>query len=678
MAYKGGTITQPILGNYIELGKMLLQGSSDIANINMANNKLRDSQLGAFTEQASKLVATGVGEADRIYQQAAQYGKQSIREAILRNRSGEGSLSDVSFAVNAANTQMSKIVNYSEIQAENLKEIQEGVKDGTVDKLSFDSYGQNFLRNTKNTIAYTLGKGISGDLNLITITQNQNGKSTTQMQPLNTAIDINSQIIPQYQLNSNIKNWSNNLGNRLFSYDPQNPKANGKSISYVFNQRVNGLTGGADLYSRSTIPQIFPEYVKSVEQFVTGEANLVNKDNVMSIISSIGGGTMNTKGVPKDMEEAQEYLSAKIIGPDGEKVSDYLYYNSLGKKLEFKQNPFLIETDDNGQMIINEDNVKLAQAVLRQQANNSFNVTAEEFRIPDKSKTTDSSSEEAGLSVATYGVGGVNGYSLKDGAYVMNKFILSAFQDNYQINPDGDSAGNIKAIEDYYRKTDYSSLPNDLQTQADRITSLAKHKNFYNQLKNAEVYVGATTNTTIEKIGLNVSNTSTLNDRKMTSIQDIVVLKNPVIFDDGSTKYSYTMHFIGDEDLAESSYEQKAKSTESGDISLEQKSESQTKSFKSGVGISKELNSNDVRSIFNYMLDNNAYFYEKMLAASGLEATGVKKENYKTELKKGSMLSATENKTIMTRGNYTQLFFRYLKGLSNSNIQTVKTNESTN
>jgi hypothetical protein len=42
MSYAGGTVTQPILGGFDDLTKMLLQGSSEIAQINLQVDKKRN------------------------------------------------------------------------------------------------------------------------------------------------------------------------------------------------------------------------------------------------------------------------------------------------------------------------------------------------------------------------------------------------------------------------------------------------------------------------------------------------------------------------------------------------------------------------------------------------------------------------------------------------------------
>ena len=53
MSYGGGTVTQPILGGFGDLATMLLQGSSEIAQINLEIGKRRDQQAASLAESIS-------------------------------------------------------------------------------------------------------------------------------------------------------------------------------------------------------------------------------------------------------------------------------------------------------------------------------------------------------------------------------------------------------------------------------------------------------------------------------------------------------------------------------------------------------------------------------------------------------------------------------------------------
>ena len=147
MSYGGGTVTQPILGGFDDLTKMLLQGSSEIAQINLEIGKRRDTQSAALAEQISQITATGITQHDKLIQQGTRDIVNQLAASFEANKRGEISLSEVSALSAQYSSEASILANMAKLQDQNIQSVNKGVEDGELDSISSDKTNALWYNN---------------------------------------------------------------------------------------------------------------------------------------------------------------------------------------------------------------------------------------------------------------------------------------------------------------------------------------------------------------------------------------------------------------------------------------------------------------------------------------------------------------------------------------------------
>lgn len=416
MSYGGGTVTQPILGGFDDLTKMLLQGSSEIAQINLQVDKKRNEQMSDLTEQISKITSTGITQHDKLIQQGARDRVNRLAAAFEANRRGDMTLSQVSAAKGQYESETSILANMSKLQDENLKNVYKGIEDKKFDSISADQANilwynnpgdkkdvylspavnpdgspkivggkQQYVR--RPSIEGLQVQDINGVLNIVKIKEvpkrDENGDpvivggvqqttNKTFYQPLTEALDPSKKYVKRYDLTEDVKDFQSITGTRVNFIDKSGAKVE-NPYSFL------GKTAGGDLISGYTIaPENFPDMIRSVEEYI----GKTSDDDAISIIHSFMGGKADFQPdyePPRNAKETNESMMMDVV-VGGETTTLPRYYDMNGNVLRFKSDPLDLQTDSKGKIQVTEEQRALAKAFKRDKMLKSFNVTYKDYK----------------------------------------------------------------------------------------------------------------------------------------------------------------------------------------------------------------------------------------------------------------------------------------------------------
>jgi len=416
MSYGGGTVTQPILGGFDDLTKMLLQGSSEIAQINLEIGKRRDTQSAALAEQISKITATSITQHDKLIQQGARDIVNQLAAGFEANKRGEVSLSQNSALSAQLISEASILANMAKLQDQNIQSVNKGIEDGELDSISSDKTNALWYNNpgdkkdiykspaynsdgtpkkvngeqqyvSRPSIEGLQTQRINGVLNVVKIKEvpkrDENGDvvkvggivqttNKTFFQPLTEALDPSKKSIRKYKLEKHVKDFQSITGTRVNFVDKsgavvQNP------YSYL------GKTAGGDLISGYTIaPETFPDMIKSVEDYIGNPSD----DDVISIIHSYMGGRADYQPDYEDPRSAAEVNKQMMmdIVVGGETTTLPRYYDMNGDVLKFTSDPLDLQTDSKGKISVTKEQRELAKAFQRDKMLKSFNVSYKDYK----------------------------------------------------------------------------------------------------------------------------------------------------------------------------------------------------------------------------------------------------------------------------------------------------------
>jgi hypothetical protein len=436
MSYGGGTVTQPILGGFDDLTKMLLQGSSEIAQINLQVDKKRNEQMSDLTEQISKITSTGITQHDKLIQQGARDRVNRLAAGFEATKRGEMTLSQNAAQKGQYQTEMGILANMSKLQDENLKNVYKNIEDGKYDSISGDQANilwynnpgdkkdvysspavnldgtpkivggkQQYVR--RPSIEGLQVQDINGVLNVVKIKEvpkrdPQTGDpividgvtqtiNKTFYQPLTEALDPSKKYVKKYDLVKDVKDFQSITGTRVAFVD--------KNGTYVDNDiAFGGKTAGGALLSGYTIaPQNFPDMISSIEKTIEGTSD----DEVISIIHSYMGGKADFQPdyePPRSKKETNESMMMDVV-VGGETTTLPRYYDINGNVLKFTSDPLDLQTDSRGKIQITDEQRDLAKAFKRDKMLKSFNVTYKEYK-DNINEASGSKTPPTGLSFA--------------------------------------------------------------------------------------------------------------------------------------------------------------------------------------------------------------------------------------------------------------------------------------
>jgi hypothetical protein len=420
MGYAGGTVTQPILGGFDDLSKMLLEGSSKIAQINLEISKRRDDQAASLAESISKITSTGLTTHDRLIREATRDAVTRLADLHKANRRGLIGLSDVSAGLTQLDSEVTMLSNMSKLQDENIKNVMKGVEDGDLDSISVDmenalwyndpnlksdifqspainsdgSYKRNpdgsIMMVSRPSIEGLQTKRIDGVMHVVKLKEvparDDNGNpifnpdtgapvttTKTFTQPLTEFLNPAKKNVLKYDLTDDVKNFKSIVGNRVRFID----KNTGELTDSPYNQ-LPGFDSGTNLYGYTVAPENFPDMIREVESYIGNPKD----DEVISILHSFMGAKADFQpdyNIPRSAEEVNQGMMMDIV-VNGETTTLPKYYDMNGDVLSFTSDPLDLQTDGSGKIQITNEQRELAKAFKRDKMLKSFNVSYKDYK----------------------------------------------------------------------------------------------------------------------------------------------------------------------------------------------------------------------------------------------------------------------------------------------------------
>ncbi len=420
MSYGGGTVTQPILGGFGDLATMLLQGSSEIAQINLEIGKRRDQQAASLAESISKITSTGITTHDKLIQQGARDAVNRLAQAFEANKRGEVSLSEVSSMSSQLDSEVGILSNMAKLQDENIKNISKGIEDEDLDSISFD-YQNNLwytdpnLKNDVFVSPATNSDGtiktnpdgspmmvrrpsmeglqtqrINGVLSVVKVKEvplrDENGNpqfdpntgaplttNKTFSQPLTEFLNPSLKKVSRYDLVDDVKGFQSITGDRFRYVD----KNTGEITNMPYSQL--GQTANGTIIQGYTIePENFPDMIRQVENYIGSPKD----EEVISILHSYMKARADWQpdyGIPRTADEVNNSNLMEIV-VNGEKTILPKYYDMNGDSLTFTSDPLDLQTDGSGKIMVTEEQRELAKAFKRDHMLKSFNVEYKDYK----------------------------------------------------------------------------------------------------------------------------------------------------------------------------------------------------------------------------------------------------------------------------------------------------------
>lgn len=433
MPYYGGTVTQPILGGFDELGKMLIQGSAQIAATTLEVERRRSEQLNQLSEIAQKITATGITQHDKLIQTAARDNARVLAEAHQANREGRISLGEVSAIASRLETDNMMMVNSSKVHDENMQRVFDGIEKGDYSAISSD-FQNAFWHNDPNLrkeIFKTYAKNPDGSVkydntgapvminrpaeeglqynrinNVMHVTKfkevqsvDQNGnpmfdpntglpitETKTFSMPMDEFLNPSLKKIEAVDATGRVSDFMKNIGNRFSYVDRQT----GQITDMPYNQ-IGQFDSGTMVYGYTLAPQNFADMIGEVEK----ELKTFTDEQMIAILHDYVGAKADWqpdfKG-PRLIDEVNSDENKFFSWTDSEgniqKIAQY--YDINGDALNFTYDPLVLQTQSNGKIALTDEQRELAKAYMRGKYLNAFDVKYKDYKDFIKTGSTTS------------------------------------------------------------------------------------------------------------------------------------------------------------------------------------------------------------------------------------------------------------------------------------------------
>ena len=423
MPYYGGTVTQPILGGFDELGKMLLQGSAQIAATTLEIEKRRNEQAARLSEIAQKITATSITQHDKLIQHAARDNARVLAEAHQANRENRISLSEVSAIASRLETDNMMMVNSSKVHDENMQRVLDGVEKGDYSSISIDFQNAiwhndpNLRKEIFKTYAYNPDGSVKVDNtgapvmvtrpaeeglqynrinNVMHVTKfkevqsvDQNGnpmfdpntglpitETKTFSIPMDEFLNPSLKKIEAVDASKSVGAFMKNIGNRFSYVDRQT----GQITDMPYNQ-IGQFDSGTMVYGYTLAPQNFADMIGEVEK----ELKTFTDEQMTAILYDYVGAKADWqpdyKG-PRFLDEVNSDENRFFSWTDSEgniqKIAQY--YDINGDALNFTYDPLVLQTQGNGKITLTDEQRELAKAYMRGKYLNAFDVKYKDYK----------------------------------------------------------------------------------------------------------------------------------------------------------------------------------------------------------------------------------------------------------------------------------------------------------
>jgi len=489
MGYGGGTVTQPILGGFDEVGKLMLQGLAQTSAIVMENEKRRADEINRLSDIAGKIAATGVQDYDKVIHNAASLNANQLATAQNDLRAGKINMGEFSQIKSQLFKNNTLLANDSKLMDTNMKNVIKGVDDEDYDSISIDlqnmlsvndphekqeifkaravdAKGEPKVDNNGNPIfitrvaneATTIQLGLDNDMYRVKYKEVQ--KVDSDGNPIFDADGIPETEVKEFRMK-----LSDYLSPSLKKIDYFNVGDEVKEFQSIKGKRaryVDSLTGveltapyeqlahfssGTKVMGYALAEQDFPDMIADVETDVRGLSN----DDMISILHSHIGARADWqpdyKG-PRPLDEVNSDDSIYFnITVAGEKIQVPQFYDKDGEVIgEFTFDPMVLQTGADGKIHLTDEQKTIAQAFYRRKLHHSFNVNYVEYKDYLQSRKTSSTKVPPKVDFTTSNYvkknqdGTINRSAGIDGQYLRNKISIAA---GYISDIDGDMESNL-------------------------------------------------------------------------------------------------------------------------------------------------------------------------------------------------------------------------------------------
>ena len=413
MAYSGGVYTKPILGRGQELAQLFLQGQMNVINMRKQVREARSAELDSYAKAASQIEATGVAEADKIYQSAANNLRNAAVDAHNANILGLTSRSFATSQVNNYTSQASQVANATKYVADKVEAIDKGIADGKIDPYSKSKLLRTWFTNKNlNQVSLQVPDGQGGVMSVPTIESlgtemiddklhfikhfnykdpNTNEiKVGTRSQSVHEFFDKNPSMYELFDTNKWVKDLSSTISSSR-AVESIRGEELGSAPGYV-GYRI----GDADGFYRVIAPERLADVSNTIENQLDA---LVQDDKaVISFLSQTYGaravGDEGFRGLKSEAEILELFGERDILGEDGKPTGEKMpaVYDYYGNSIQFTNkdaNGFIIDPlhfqlDEYGQEVISDDQRNLVKGILRDRMLKSFNIKLDDYKQRDR------------------------------------------------------------------------------------------------------------------------------------------------------------------------------------------------------------------------------------------------------------------------------------------------------
>lgn len=417
MGYSGGTYIRPIKSGADKIAQLYLDGKRQVTAIRDQVRQQRSAEMNAYAKVASQIEATGVAEADKLYQSGANQLREMASQAHRDNILGLTSRSMATAKLNNLTAQASQLANASKLVAKNTEALDKGILDNKLDALSKAGYLRGWFTG-KQSMKIPDGKGgftttnVNQTLTTEIVDDNLHFRKTvnyydpqskkvetmTHLVPVGDLGDLSSHLIQKFDDVSEVSDFMKGIGKKEVEYIKGKPED--ANLGYY------KIPGQDDMYARIINPASFNNIINFMENDLNELAE--NDDNVLSFLSTNYGargiGDDGFKGF-KTQEQLQKILGATQVVKDGKPTGETIpkHYDELGNQIELEKakngdiiDPFVLQRDQNGNYVVTKTQREFFKARMRDKFLASMNITVDTFRnreeiLKENQKTQDAS-----------------------------------------------------------------------------------------------------------------------------------------------------------------------------------------------------------------------------------------------------------------------------------------------
>lgn len=562
MGYGGGTVTQPILGGFDELGKLLLQGQAQVTATVLEIEKRRTDEVNQLAKVAGEISATGIEGYDNVIQNFAAQNADRLAVAHEKNRRGDMTLGEVSKIRSKLMKNNQLLANQSKIHDENMKAIFDGVESGKLSPLSIDA--QNALwfadPNMKNSVFKAPALNSQGNAkfdaqgNPITImrkaeeaVQNnliEDEMYVTKMKEVqsvgadgNPIFDDNGYPVTEtkvwqmpaaqflspsrkatlaYNLVDEVTDLNKTLGKRIAVVD----KATGTKTVMPYEKVFE--TPGTMIYGYTLAEEELSDIVGRVEKTLDGLTDEKYKSILHDLMGAKAEWQPEFEG-PRNLDivNSEEELNY-MIGTAGQMVKIPKYYDAMGNPIgDFTYDPLVLQTGKDGTIHLTDEQRKIGKAFVRDAMLKSLNVTQKEFKEHKEGKRRTKEQEYLDVTLATHSkkVNGVTSTNEAAGYDYLNGI---AIQQTLAAAGGDTGVGNLETARTQFDSTGVVSVSDySMDNQLDSFIKLVAQAEAMGEVK------GINLSSDVKKIAEKDFSLSTTTGQKLENFSQAFLVNTP-------------------------------------------------------------------------------------------------------------------------------------------------------